>query len=133
MAGSKTDQLEARIIDHLFEGGATPALSALSTVYLALETTVPTDGAAGTEVSGSSYARAAVAAAAWTRTGNQVTNNVEVAFPQVTSTQYTVVGWEVYDASTSGNRLYWGDITSTVMGVGDVPRFAAGAVTINED
>jgi hypothetical protein len=133
MAGSKTDQLEARILDHLFKGGATPALTALSTVYVALTTTVPTDAAAGTEVAGSSYARAAVAAAAWTRTASSISNNAEVAFPVVTGSPYTVVGWELYDASSSGNRLYWGDTTSTVMGVGDTPRFAASALTCTED
>jgi len=133
MAGSKTDALEQRILDHLFKGGATPALTALSTVYIALYTSVPSDSAAGTEVSGSAYARAAVASAAWTRTGSQVANNAEVAFPAVTGSAYTVVGWAVMDASTSGNQLYWGDCTSTTMNVGDVPRFAANALTINED
>lgn len=133
MAGSKTDTLEARVIDHLFKGAATPALTALSTVYVALHTAVPSDPSAGTEVTGSSYARVAVAAAGWTRTGSSISNNAEVAFPAVTSTPYTVVGWMLYDASTSGNALYWGDTTSTVMNVGDVPRFAIGALTVTED
>lgn len=133
MAGSKTDALEARLIDHLFKGGATPALTALSTVYIALYTVVPTDATAGTEVSGSAYARQAVAAAAWTRTNNQITNNAEVAFPAVTGSAYTVVGWAVMDASSAGNQLYWGDCTSTTMNVGDIPRFAPSALTISED
>ena len=133
MAGSKTDALEQRIIDHLFKGGATPALTALSTVYVALYTVVPTDSTAGTEVSGSAYARASVAAAAWTRTSNSITNNVEVTFPAVTGSSYTVVGWAIMDASTAGNQLYWGDCTSTVMNVGDIPRFAPSALTITED
>lgn len=133
MAGSKTDALEQRLLDHLFKGAATPALGALSTVYVALHTGVPADGSAGTEVTGSSYARQAVAAAAWTRTTSQVANNVEVAFPAVTGTPYTVVGWMLYDAASSGNALYWGDTTSTTMNVGDVPRFAIGALTVSED
>jgi hypothetical protein len=133
MAGSKTDALEARLLDHLFKGAATPALSALSTVYVALYTAVPSDGAAGTEVTGSSYARVAVAAAAWTRTGSSIANNAEVAFPQVTATPYTVLGWAIMDASTSGNQLYWGDTASTTMNVGDVPRFAPSAITVTED
>jgi hypothetical protein len=133
MAGSKTDALEARLLDHLFKGAATPALSALSTVYVALHTAAPSDGSAGTEVSGSSYARQAVAAAAWTRTVSQIANNAEVAFPAVTATPYTVVGWMIYDALSSGNALYWGDTTSTTMNIGDVPRFAIGALTVSED
>jgi len=133
MAGSKVDALEARVLDHIFKGGATPALTALSTVYVALFTGVPSDSSAGTEVSGSSYARQAVAAAGWTRTGSSISNNAEVAFPAVTSSAYTVVGWAIYDASTAGNQLYWGDCTSTTMNVGDIPRFAASALTVTED
>jgi hypothetical protein len=133
MAGSKTDALEARVLDHLFKGAATPALSALSTVYVALFTVVPSDASAGTEVSGSSYARQAVASAAWTRTGSSIANNAEIAFPAVTGSAYTVVGWALYDALTVGNQLYWGDCTSTTMNVGDIPRFAASALTVTED
>jgi hypothetical protein len=133
MAGSKTDSLEQRVLDHIFKGGATPALGALSTVYVALYTVVPTDAAAGTEVTGSSYARQAVAAAGWTRTLSSVQNAAEIAFPAVTATPYTVVGWAIMDALTTGNQLYWGDCTSTVMNVGDIPRFAAAALTITED
>jgi hypothetical protein len=133
MAGSKTDALEQRILDHIFKGGATPALTALSTVYVALYTVVPSDSAAGTEVSGSAYVRQAVAAAAWTRTASSIANNAEVAFPAVTGSAYTVVGWAIMDASSAGNQLYWGDCTSTTMNVGDIPRFAPNALTITED
>jgi hypothetical protein len=133
MAGSKTDALEQRLLDHLFKGGGTPALTALSTVYVALYTAVPTDAAAGTEVAGSGYARQAVAAAAWTRSASSIANNAEIAFPAVTGSAYTVVGWAIMDAASAGNQLYWGDCTSTVMNVGDIPRFAANALTVTED
>jgi hypothetical protein len=135
MAGSKTDAFEARLIDHIFKGGATPALTALSTVYVALYTAVPSDSSAGTEVVGSAYARQALAAAVWTHTAgsNTVSNTNEVAFPAVTGSPYTVVGWAIMDAASSGNQLYWGDCPSTIMAVGDIPRFAPGALTITED
>jgi hypothetical protein len=133
MAGSKTDAFEARVLDHMFKGGATPALTALSTVYVALYTAVPTDATAGTEVSGSSYDRQAVASAAWTRTVSSMANNAEIAFPAVTGSAYTVVGWAILDAVSAGNQLYWGDCTSTTMNVGDIPRFAPSALTITED
>ena len=135
MAGSKTDAFKARLIDYLFKGGATPALTALSTVYVALYTAVPSDAAVGTEVAGSAYARQAIAAAGWTHTAgsNTVSNTSEIAFPAVTGSSYTVVGWAIMDALTAGNQLYWGDCPSTTMGVGDIPRFAPGALTITED
>jgi len=136
MAGSKSDALEARLLDHLFKGGATPALSALSTVYVALYSVVPTEAGGGTEISGSAYARQAVAAAGWTRSGTgptQIQNNAKIAFPAVTGSAYTVVGWAIYDAVSAGNMIYWGDCTSTTMNVGDIPRFAANALTVTED
>lgn len=133
MAGSKTDALEQRLLDHLFKGAATPALGALATVYVALYTAVPTDASAGTEVAGSAYARQAVAAAAWTRTASSISNNAEIAFPAVTGSPYTVVGWALMDASSGGNQLYWGDCASTVMNVSDIPRFAPNAITVTED
>jgi len=133
MAGSKADAFEARVLDHVFKGGATPALPALSTVYVALYTAVPSDASGGTEVSGSSYARQAAASAVWTRTGSSVSNNAEIAFPQVTGSPYTVVGWAIMDAVSGGNQLYWGDTTSTLMNVGDVARFAPSAITVTED
>lgn len=133
MAGSKTDAFEARLLDHLFEGGATPALTALSTVYVALYTAVPSDSAAGTEVVGSSYVRQALPAANWSRTGSSVSNTADIDFPVVTGSAYTVVGWAIMDASTSGNQLYWGDTVSTTMNVGDTPQFAAGTISIIED
>jgi hypothetical protein len=40
---------------------------------------------------------------------------------------------ELMDALTVGNMLYWGDCTSTVMNVSDVPRFAASSITVTED
>lgn len=133
MAGSKTDALEQRLLDHLFKNGATPALGALGTVYVALFTAVPSDASGGTEVVGSAYARQAAAAAIWTRTLSSIANNAEIAFPTVTTSAYTVVGWAIMDAASAGNMLYWGDTTSTTMNVGDVPRFAANAITITED
>ena len=64
---------------------------------------------------------------------SQIANNAEVVFPAVTGTPYTVVGWMLYDAVSAGNALYWGDTASTVMNLGDVPRFAVGALTVAED
>jgi hypothetical protein len=60
-------------------------------------------------------------------------NNAEIAYPAVTGSAYTVVGWAVWDAVTAGNELYWGDCTSTTMNVGDIPRFAANSLTVTED
>jgi hypothetical protein len=102
---------------------------------VALFSVVPSDSAAGTEISGSAYARQAVASAAWTRTSSSVSNNADVLFPAVTGSAYTVVGWAVMDAVTAGNMLYWGDVSPSVTcNVGDQARFAASTgITVTED
>jgi hypothetical protein len=134
MAGSKTDAFEQRILDHVFKGGATPSLATPpANLWVALYTVVPSDSAAGTEVSGSGYARRSCAPADWTRTNSQIANAVDMTFPAVTGSPYTVVGWRIMDAASAGNALYWGDTATTVMNVGDIPRFATGSLTASED
>lgn len=134
MAGSKTDALEQRILDHIFKNGATPALGALATLYVALYTVAPTDSTAGTEVTGGAYARASVAAAGWTRTGSQIANNADVTFATATANWGTVVAFGILDASTGGNFLYWGDISPTkVVNNGDTAKFSANQLTVTED
>ena len=133
MAGGKADALEARLLDHLFKGGATPALTALSIVYVALYTSVPSDSATGTEVSGSGYQRLATGSSSFTRTGGSITNSSELVWSLVTGTPYTVVGWAIWDAISGGNRLYWGDCTSVTFAVGEYPRIGANGLYISED
>lgn len=139
MAG-KTDALEQRVLDHIFKGGATPALSALSTVYVALCTDGNSDsqrdGGTFSEATGGSYARASVAASVFTRSGTaptQIANNATVAFPTATGNWGTITAFYIADASTSGNILYWGTIANIPVNNGDTPQFASGALVVTED
>jgi len=139
MAG-KTDALEQRVLDHLFKGGGSPALSALSTVYIALctdgNTDTQRDGGTFSEVSGGSYARASCASTVFTRSGTapaQITNNATIAFPTATGNWGTITCFYIADASTSGNILYWGTIANIPVNTGDTPQFAASALVVTED
>jgi len=73
-AASFTDNYENSIADHLFRGQALSATSPAS-YYISLHTTSCTDSAAGTEVSGGSYARVAVTRSltGWTGTHGTTT------------------------------------------------------------
>ena len=43
----------------------------------------------------------------------------------------TLVGFNLYDATTSGNRLFWGTLTSSLgCASADNPAFAAGALVV---
>lgn len=145
------DWLENRLVDFIFRGVAAPTLPA--NLFIALFKTNPSDtGAAGTEVStaGTNYARASVPRAAgvtgWAATdaaGSQAatsggtsgttSNNSTITFNAPGGTawatgaeQITHVG--VFDASTGGNMLFFGALTTakTVNANDAAPSFAAG-------
>src|SRR3989304_3200100 len=125
MAGSKADFLENELLDHVL-GNA--AYSAPATVYIALYTAAPTDAGGGTEVSGGSYARAAVTNNATNfpaASGGAKANGTEIAFATATADWGTVVAFGIFDALTVGNLLYWGDLTaSKAVSSGDTAKFA---------
>ena len=134
MAGSKSDYLENKILDHVLGGGdyARPA-----TVYIALYTVAPTDAGGGTEVTGGSYVRKSVT--------NNVTNfpaavsgaksnGTEIIFAEATASWGTVVAFGIFDAATAGNLLYWADLAaSKAIGSGDTAKFAFGDLDLTED
>ena len=134
MAGSKSDYLENVLLDEVL-GGAdyTPP----ATVYLALFTAAPSDSGGGTEVSGGGYTRVAVTNNSTNfpaASGGSKSNGVDMTFPQATADWGTVVAFAIFDASTAGNMLYWGDLTtSKTINDGDTAKFAAGDITITED
>ena len=134
MAGSKSDFLENTLLDEVL--GATD-YTPPGTVYLALFTAAPDDTGGGTEVSGGGYARVAVTnnSTNWpAASGGSKSNGVDMTFPQATADWGTVVAFAIFDASTGGNMLYWGDLTtSKTINNGDTAKFAAGDITITED
>lgn len=133
MAGSKSDLAELEVL-RLLTGQALATLSFPITPYLALFTVVPTDAAgSGTEVSGSSYARQSAAGKFGSPSGGSLTLSTAVDFPTVTSASYTVVGVACFDAVTSGNMLWWYDVSSTTINVGSFARIPASTgITITE-
>jgi hypothetical protein len=77
--------------------------------YVALFTSDPTDAGSGTEVSGTNYARTAVT---FTVTDDTATNSGAVTFNAAGSNWGTVSHIGVYNASTSGNLLFHGAVTT---------------------
>lgn len=151
-----TDFLENKLIDWLFRGQAigitgasAGAGSGPTNLYVGLLTAAPSDSAAGTEVTGGSYARVTVAsslanwagtqAAASTTasTGNTGTtsNNGAITFPAPTANWGTITHFGIYDATSGGNLLIWGALTaSKTVNNGDAaPSFAAAALSIQID
>jgi hypothetical protein len=143
-AGPLTDYLENKIVDHLFRTTTyTPG-----NVYIGLLTGACSDSAAGTEVSGGSYARVLVtkADASWkgthgsasgasSGTNGTITNAAAVTFPAPTGNWGSITYWGVYDALTSGNLLLCAALTTpkTVNNGDAAPSFAIDALSIQID
>lgn len=125
---SFSNYLENKVLLHVF--GAT-AYTAPSTLYVALFTSDPGETGSGTEVSGGSYARQT---ATFTVTDNQASNTAAVEFPTATGSWGTITYAAVYDASSGGNLLAYGALTtSKTIASGDVLRIPAGDFDINLD
>lgn len=100
-----------------------------STIYVALFTSDPTDAGTGTEVSGGSYARKAMTFGA--PSNGVSTNSAAVEFDQATADWGTITHFGLYDASSSGNLLYHGQLTaSKVIENGDVFKFATSSLSV---
>lgn len=144
--GSKTDYLENKQIDHRLRGQAyTPP----ATVYIGLFTAAPTDAGGGTEVTGGSYARVAVAAsmAEWagtqsagsntasTGTSGTTSNNSTITFPAPTANWGIITAFGIFDAASGGNLTDYAALTTnkTVNNGDSAPSFAPGALTVQED
>lgn len=112
------------------------ALASAPTWHVALSTTTPTmAGGNVTEPSGNAYARVATAASDWNSATNAdpsvLTNANTITFPPATGSWGTVTYFVLYDASTAGNVIGFGQLTtSKTPQNGDTPSFAAGALSI---
>jgi len=127
MAGF-SDYLETKVLDHVFGG---TSYTAPTTLYVALYTAAPTDTGGGTEVStsGTAYARQTIT---FTTSGGTTSNTSAVEYSTATGSGFgTVVAMGIFDASTSGNLLAYGTLTtSKSVSAGDVFRFNASAIDI---
>jgi hypothetical protein len=126
---SLTNTYENTVLDWLL---TTDAATRPTSWYVGLFTSDPTEtGAAGTEVSGGSYARTAVT---FSITGNAATNSAAVEFPEATATWGTITHIGVMDASSAGNMIVHAALTSSkAIASGDVFRINAGDLDITLD
>jgi len=141
-AQALTDYAENKIVDALLRA---QSLGAPATLYVGLMTSACSDSAAGTEVSGGSYARVGVTASlanfsgtqsagsttASSGTGGVSSNNGAINFPTPSAGWGTVTHWGIWDASTSGNLWICAALTaSKTINSGDSVSFAAAALSV---
>ena len=125
MADNLPDIIENQLLDALV--GTTP-YSVTTPIKLALVTANGSDSAAGTEVTGGSYARQTIAFDA--ASSGSIDNNAAISFTGMPAC--TVVGIEIYDSAGSPKRLAYGPLTaSRTVTAGDTVQFASGAITLS--
>jgi hypothetical protein len=106
--------------------------AATTPVNLALVTVNGSATAAGTEVTGGSYARLSTSGTFWgSASSGSITNSAGTlsftAMPAV-----TVVGIELWDSAGTPIRRWWGALTtSKTLGAGDTLSFATSSITIS--
>ena len=135
--GSYSNYLENELLDHVFGG---TDYSRPATLYLALLTAAPDDTSTGstiTEATYTGYARKSITnndtnfpAAS----GGAKSNGAEIAFAECTAGSSAITHWALVDASTGGNVICWGALTtSKEISTGDTPRVAVGDLDITLD
>jgi hypothetical protein len=135
MANTASNYQQANRLNWL-KGTAYPAAPA--TTYIALFTVAPTNAGGGTEVSGGSYARQAVASSAWAALSGtsptQTSNANVIDFGVTTGAWGTAVAFGLFDAATGGNLLWWSALTANkTINSGDDVNFQIGALVVQED
>ena len=145
-AGALTDYAENKVLDALMRG---QAIGAPASWYVGLDTVACSETGGGTEVSGGSYARVAVAGslAAWagtqsagsttasSGTGGTTSNNAAITFPAPTAPWGGVVSFRLWDAASGGNAWLCQalSVAKTINSGDAAPAFNAGALTIQID
>lgn len=141
-----SNYLENKLIDQIFRG---QAYTFPTTTYVGLFTSAPSDTGGGTEVSGGSYARVAVASSLANWAGTQAaasttassgtsgttSNNIGVTFPEPTAAWGVVTHVGIFDATSSGNLLIYGALTipKTINNGDSAPTFQASALSFQID
>lgn len=125
MADNLPDIIENQLLDALV--GTTP-YSVTTPIKLALVTANGSDSAAGTEVTGGSYARQTITFGS--ASSGQIANSTAISFTGMPAC--TVVGIEIYDSAGSPKRLAYGPLTNTrTVTSGDTVQFASSAITLS--
>lgn len=101
-----------KILDAIFSAAS---LSPPGTYYAALFTAAPTGAGGGTEVSGGSYARVAIVNNATNfpaASADVKQNGTAWDFGTATANWGTITSWALFDASSSGNMWFYGNLST---------------------
>jgi len=136
VASGKSQSLISKLLNAVFNGAT---YTSPATLYMALWTATLTNASTGStagEASYTGYARVAVTANttnfATSTAGAAITNATAITFGANAGVLNTVTFFAICDASTAGNILYWGSVTSTAINPADTPQVNISGLTASE-
>jgi len=130
MADAKSNYLEDKLLDHAL-GKGTRNFTSPANLYVALHTSNPGETGATGEVSGNNYSRQAVTFGA--ASSGSAQNTVAMTFLCSGGNWGTITHASIWDASSAGNCLYYGALTtSRTINNGDELEIAIGGLTVSE-
>jgi len=123
-----SDHAEKLILDWMMTAGTATRPTAW---YVALYTAAPSDAGGGTELTGSGYAREAVAFAAATSGAGTTSNTGAVIFTADGGDWGSVTHMGIHDASSGGNLIWHGALAAAkTVADGDTLEFAVGNIDL---
>ena len=127
MAGNLPDTIENQLLDALV---GTASYTVTTPIKVALETVAGTDAAAGTEVTGGSYARQTVTFGS--AASGSISNSGALTFSSMPAC--TVVAVAIYDSAGTPKRLAYGALTaSKTVASGDTFQIATSQLSLSLD
>tara|TARA_R110002096_G_scaffold309135_1_gene503621 strand:+ start:6121 stop:6507 length:387 start_codon:yes stop_codon:yes gene_type:complete len=121
-----SNHLENKFLEITLKGGTAYNVT---TAYLALFSTDPTDAGSGTECSWTNYARQAMTFG--TVSGGSVSSSGTITFPAVVGSNVTITHIGIYDASSVGNLLYHTPLdASKTLSADDVMSVANSGISV---
>lgn len=121
---SMSDYLENKVLDGTVKA---TTYTAPANVYMALYSVAPTDAGGGTELTGNGYSRQLISFGTSAANG-EIKNTANVTFTS-SGNAWTVAGAGIFDASSSGNLLYWSSQNRKVA-VGASLTYLTGKITL---
>lgn len=121
-----TNYLKEKLLNHFLRSGS--PYTSPTTIYVGLDTVLGTEAGGGTEVTGTGYVRAAVTFGAYA--SRRIASDVTLTWT-ASSAWGTAVGFRLWDASSGGNALAFGQLVPRpTIGSGSSYVLAPGEVVV---
>jgi hypothetical protein len=135
-ASGKSNYLISKVLNWFWNATAFTPPSALFFALWTASLTAASTGSTAGETAYTGYSRVSVTANTTnfptSSGGAAIQNATAITWGANSGTASTITFVMIADASSAGNALYWGSITSTTVNAGDTPQINTNALTASE-